>query len=62
MFLQHANVYGNNYGIYLDQVKEAIKNGKICFLKLSVEGAKQVFQSGLSCNFLFVAPPVREVL
>lgn len=31
-------------------------------LDLSVVGAKQVYDTGLTCNFLFVTPPARDDL
>ena len=55
-------MHGNHYGTHINQVKNAIKTGKICVLDLSVDGAKQVYATGLTCNFLFVTPPTREEL
>jgi len=60
--LYHRVKNGDHYGIHVNQVSLAIKNKQICVLDLNIDGAKQVFATGLTCNFLFITPPTRDEL
>ncbi|MFL2804106.1 MAG: guanylate kinase [Dehalococcoidia bacterium] len=56
-FLEHAEVYGNYYGVPKKQVHEGIKNGKNVLIKIDVQGAKTIKDKEKDAVFIFLAPP-----
>ena len=56
-FLEHAEVYGNYYGVPNKQVHEGIKNGKNVLIKIDVQGAKTIKDKEKDAVFIFLAPP-----
>lgn len=56
-FLEHAEVYGNYYGVPKKQVYEGIKNGKNVLIKIDVQGAKTIKDNEKDAVFIFLAPP-----
>lgn len=60
--LEYA-VYNNcYYGTPVDGVKQAIDEGKICFLIIEVQGAQKVMELFPDCVSIFLIPPSLEVL
>jgi guanylate kinase len=59
-FLWHSMIKGDLYGTHIDEVKNAIKNNKVCVIELDINGANQVHATELECVFMFVAPPDKE--
>ncbi len=60
--LEHANVYGNYYGVPKQDVREALARGEDVLLRIDVQGAatiKKVVPDGV---FIFLAPPSMEEL
>tara|TARA_B100000945_G_scaffold160244_1_gene128673 strand:+ start:4391 stop:4981 length:591 start_codon:yes stop_codon:yes gene_type:complete len=61
-FLEHAEVYGNYYGVPKNQVYEGIRNGKNVLIKIDVQGAKTIKKNEDNAIFIFLAPPnLREL-
>jgi len=61
-FLEHANVYGNWYGVPRDPVKQALFKGKDVILKVDVQGAASIKKIVPEALFIFIAPPSLEEL
>ncbi len=61
-FIEYTEYNGNYYGTLKQQVEKINKKGKICIIECEVDGAKNIFQSGLNCNFLYILPPSLEEL
>lgn len=60
--IEYANYGGNYYGTPVKGVNDAIKNDKICFLIIEVEGAKNVKRLYPDALSVFLLPPSIEVL
>lgn len=61
-FFEYAEYGGNYYGTPIDGVEKAVEDGKICFLIIEVQGAKDVMKSYSDCVSIFLYPPSFEVL
>ena len=55
-FLEHAEVYGNLYGVPKKEVKNAIKSGKHAILKIDVQGAATIRDKIPNAVFIFMMP------
>lgn len=60
--LEYAKYNGCYYGTPVRGVKDAIENGKICFLIIEVQGAQKVMKMFPDCVSIFLLPPSEEVL
>lgn len=60
--LEYAQYNGCYYGTPVKGVNDAIKNGKICFLIIEVQGAQKVMQMYPECVSIFLLPPSEEIL
>jgi guanylate kinase len=60
--LEHAEVYGNFYGIPRSQVIEPLKSGKDVIMKPDVQGAATIRKLEPEAIFIFLAPPSMEEL
>lgn len=60
--LEYAQYNGCYYGTPVKGVKDAIKNGKICFLIIEVQGAQKVMKMFPDCVSIFLLPPSEEIL
>lgn len=60
--LEYAQYNGCYYGTPVEGVKDAVKNGKICFLIIEVQGAQKVMNIFPGCVSIFLLPPSEEVL
>lgn len=61
-FLEHAHVYGNDYGTSRDFVDTKLAAGYDVLLDLDVQGAAQVKERYPAAILLFVLPPSLEAL
>ena len=61
-FLEHAQVYGNRYGVPRQQVREAMEKGLDTILKVDVQGAATIKKVAPEAVFIFLAPPSMEEL
>ena len=60
--IEYTCFNGCYYGTPVKGVKDAIENGKICFLIIEVEGARNVMKLFPECVSIFLLPPSLEVL
>ena len=60
--LEYTNYGSNYYGTPVGPVKDKLKNGKVVFLIIEVEGGENVKKIFPDCVKIFVIPPSMEVL
>ncbi len=60
--LEYTTYGSNYYGTPVGPVKEKLKNGKVVFLIIEVEGGENVKKIFPDCVKIFVIPPSMEVL
>lgn len=60
--LEHAEVYGNSYGIPRSQVVEPLRRGQDVIVKPDVKGARTIRELEPEAVFIFLAPPSLEEL
>ncbi|HXX59342.1 MAG TPA: guanylate kinase [Dehalococcoidales bacterium] len=60
--MENANVYGNWYGVPKQQIREALKAGKDCVVKVDVQGASTIKKLAPEGVFIFLMPPSLEEL
>ncbi|HEX9988723.1 MAG TPA: guanylate kinase [Chloroflexia bacterium] len=60
--LEHAEVYGNYYGIPRNQVVDPLKSGTDVIMKPDVQGARKIKELEPDAIFIFLAPPSMEEL
>ena len=58
--LEHAEIYGNRYGIPRNQVVGPLKRGKDVIIKADVQGARTLREKEPEAVFIFLAPPSME--
>lgn len=58
--LEHAEVYGNSYGIPRSQVVEPLRRGEDVVMKPDVQGASKMRELEPEAVFIFLAPPSME--
>ncbi len=61
-FLEHANVYGNLYGVPKEQVRQAMAEGKDAVVRIDVQGAATVRKLAPDALLIFIAAPSMEEL
>jgi guanylate kinase len=61
-FLEHAEVYGNHYGVPKTQVRRALSRGQDVVIKIDVQGAATIRDLAPQAIFVFLAPPNMEEL
>jgi guanylate kinase len=61
-FLEHAQVYGNRYGVPKAPVREALEGGQDVILKVDTQGAATIKKLVPQAVFIFVVPPSMEEL
>lgn len=61
-FLEHAQVYGREYGVPRSQVEEALRSGKEVIVKTDVQGARTLKARVPGALLVFLAPPTMEEL
>lgn len=60
--LEHAQVYGNWYGVPKKKVKEALQKGHDTIIKVDIQGAATIKKLVPQALFIFIAPPSLEEL
>jgi len=55
--LEHAEVYGNMYGVPKQQVKEALAAGRHVMIRVDVQGAARIRQLVKDVLLIFIMPP-----
>jgi len=61
-FLEHAEVYGNRYGVPKEHVRTALAQGRDAFVKIDVQGAATIRGIAPGALLLFIAPPSMDEL
>ena len=61
-FLEHAEVFGNDYGTAASWVEDALAKGGDVLLEIDWQGAKQVRNRIPGTIGIFILPPSRDVL
>ncbi len=61
-FLEHAEVYGNRYGVPKEQIRQALAEGRDAFVKVDVQGAATIRGIAPGALLLFIAPPSMDEL
>ena len=61
-FVEHAQVHGNFYGTLKSEVDQRIARGETVILDIDVQGALNVFDQGIECTSIFIAPPSLQEL
>lgn len=60
-FMEHANVFGNEYGTRADYVKDALARGTDVILEIDWQGAKQIAQKH-ECVQIYILPPSKSAV
>ena len=60
--LEHAQVYGNRYGVPKAPVREALEGGQDVILKVDTQGAATIKKLVPQAVFIFVVPPSMDEL
>jgi guanylate kinase len=55
--LEHAEVYGNMYGVPKQQVREALAAGRHVMIRVDVQGAERIRQLVKDALLIFIMPP-----
>ena len=61
-FLEHATVFGNEYGTGRAQIEDKLAAGKHVLLEIDWQGARQVRRARPDCTSVFILPPSRATL
>jgi guanylate kinase len=61
-FLEHAQVFDNNYGTGREQVASRLAAGSNVLLEIDWQGARQVRAAMADCVSIFILPPSRAAL
>jgi len=56
-FLEHAEVFGEQYGTLKGHVEKQLHEGKHILLVIDTQGAMQLKKSGFPAVFIFIRPP-----
>ena len=62
LLLEHAEVYGHQYGTPKDKVEEALGRGGTVILEIDVQGAKQAKAIFPDAVMIFILPPSAKTL
>jgi guanylate kinase len=62
LFLEHAHVFGRDYGTSRPWVLEKLREGVDVILEIDWQGARQVHSAWPDCVSIFILPPSRETL
>ena len=61
-FLEHAIVFGNDYGTGRAQIEDKLAAGRYVLLEIDWQGARQVRSARPDCTSIFILPPSRATL
>ncbi|UCF15040.1 MAG: guanylate kinase [Phycisphaerales bacterium] len=62
LFLEHATVFGHQYGTPKDKIVEALEAGKVAILEIDVQGAQQAKAIFEEAVMIFILPPTEKDL
>ncbi|UCE50160.1 MAG: guanylate kinase [Phycisphaerales bacterium] len=62
LFLEHATVFGHQYGTPKDKIVEALEAGKVTILEIDVQGAQQAKAVFEEAVMIFILPPTEKDL
>jgi guanylate kinase len=62
LLLEHAEVFGHQYGTPKDKVDEMLQAGKVVLLEIDVQGGKQVKIVYPDSTMIFILPPTQREL
>lgn len=60
--LEHAEVYGNMYGVPKEQVRNALTAGRHVMIRVDIQGAARIRELVQDALLIFIAPPSLESL
>jgi guanylate kinase len=60
--IEHAEIYGNFYGVPKAPLETMLSEGKNVILEIDVQGADHVRELGLPAVYIFIAPPDEQTL
>lgn len=60
--LEHAEVYGNMYGVPKQQVRDALAAGRHVMIRVDVQGASRIRQLVSDALLIFIMPPTLDSL
>ena len=60
LLLEHAEIYGNSYGIPRSEVVDPLRRGEDVIMKPDVQGARKMRELEPDAVFIFMAPPSME--
>ena len=55
--LEHAEVYGNHYGVPKEQIRNALAEGRHAFVRVDIQGAASIRAIAPDALLFFIAPP-----
>lgn len=61
-FLEHATVYGNEYGVPKAPIREALRRGKDTVVKVDTQGAQAIRALAPDALLIFLLPPSMDEL
>lgn len=61
-FVEHASVFGNDYGTSIDHLQEDLDKGIDIILEIDWQGAEQVKLKFAYCVSIFILPPSKQEL
>lgn len=61
-FIEHAEVYGNHYGVPRTPIRNALASGQDVVVKVDPQGAQTFRRLAANAIFIFIAPPTMEDL
>ena len=61
-FIEHAEVYGNRYGVPRTPIRNALASGQDVVVKVDPQGAQTFRRLAATGIFIFIAPPTMEDL
>lgn len=56
-FIEHAEVYGNKYGVPRTYIRQAVAAGRDVVVKVDPQGAAHFRRLAATATFIFIAPP-----
>jgi guanylate kinase len=61
-FLEHASVFGNQYGTSQQHIQQQLLSGKDVILEIDWQGARQIRQLMSDCKSIYILPPSIQAL
>lgn len=61
-FIEFTEFSGNMYGTSKRAVRDVMNSGRICILDIEIEGVKNIKNTDLNPQYVFIKPPSLEIL